>query len=57
MKVETVLNRFSYAVYFRTHQAEIIVPAVHGRQHPRRWQVREEATRPHDFDRIGPADL
>jgi plasmid stabilization system protein ParE len=36
-----VLNRFPYAVYFRVHQREVIVLAVHGRQHPRRWQSRK----------------
>ena len=36
-----VLSRFPYAVYFRVHEEEAIVLAVHGRQHPRRWQSRE----------------
>ena len=36
-----VLNRFPYAVYFRMHQAEVVVLAVHGRQDPRRWQARK----------------
>jgi len=35
-----VLNRFPYAVYFRATENEAIVLAVHGRQHPRRWQSR-----------------
>lgn len=36
-----VLSRFPYAVYFRTNETEIIVLAVHGRQHPVRWQSRK----------------
>ena len=35
-----VLQRFPYAVYFRVTGEEIVVLAVHGRQHPRRWQLR-----------------
>ena len=35
-----VLRRFPYAVYFRMLGDDIIVLAVHGRQHPRRWQNR-----------------
>ena len=35
-----ILNRFPYAVYFRVSDKEIVVLAVHGRQHPRRWQSR-----------------
>ena len=35
-----VLNRFPYAVYFRVTDKDIVVLAVHGRQHPRRWQSR-----------------
>lgn len=35
-----VLTRFPYAVYFRVHDSEIIVLAVHGRQDPARWQSR-----------------
>ena len=35
-----ILQRFPYAVYFRVVGEEIVVLAVHGRQHPRRWQVR-----------------
>ena len=29
-----------YAVYFRVSDKKIVVMAVHGRQHPRRWQSR-----------------
>jgi plasmid stabilization system protein ParE len=35
-----ILNRFPYAVYFRMAGNDIVVLAVHGRQHPRRWQSR-----------------
>jgi plasmid stabilization system protein ParE len=35
-----ILNRFPYAVYFRMDGNDIVVLAVHGRQHPRRWQSR-----------------
>ena len=35
-----VLTRFSYAVYFRASGNDVVVLAVHGRQHPRRWQSR-----------------
>lgn len=35
-----ILNRFPYAVYFRMDGSDIVVLAVHGRQHPRRWQSR-----------------
>ena len=35
-----VLTRFSYAVYFRESGNDVVVLAVHGRQHPRRWQSR-----------------
>jgi len=35
-----VLNRFPYAIYFRATPEEIVVLAVHGRQHPARWQSR-----------------
>jgi len=35
-----LLDRFPYAVYFRVVDDEIIVLAVHGRQHERRWQSR-----------------
>lgn len=34
-----VLDRFPYAVYFRVAD-EIVVLAVHGRQHPKRWKSR-----------------
>ena len=42
-RVETrraVLRRFPYAVYFRLLDDDVIVLAVHGSQHPRRWQDR-----------------
>jgi plasmid stabilization system protein ParE len=35
-----ILNRFPYAVYFRVTGNGVVVLAVHGRQHPRRWQSR-----------------
>ena len=35
-----ILNRFPHAVYFRLDGNDIVVLAVHGRQHPRRWQSR-----------------
>jgi toxin ParE1/3/4 len=35
-----ILNRFPYAVYFREASSDIVVLAVHGRQHPRRWESR-----------------
>ena len=35
-----VLGRFPYAVYFRIVGEDIVVLAVHSRQHPRRWQSR-----------------
>lgn len=35
-----VLAQFPYAVYFRESPDHIVVLAVHGRQHPRRWQAR-----------------
>jgi plasmid stabilization system protein ParE len=35
-----ILSRFPYAVYFRLVGDDIVVLAVHGRQHPRRWQSR-----------------
>ena len=35
-----VLSKFPYAVYFRIHDAEVVVLAVHGRQHQARWQSR-----------------
>ena len=35
-----VLPRFPYAIYFRIVGEEIVVQAVHGRQHPSRWRAR-----------------
>ena len=35
-----VLSRFPYAIYFRVAEDEIVVLAIHGRQHPSRWQTR-----------------
>lgn len=35
-----ILQRFPYVVYYRVVGEEIVVLAVHGRQHPRRWQMR-----------------
>ena len=35
-----VLSRFPYAVYFRLAGEDIVIQAVHGRQHPSRWQSR-----------------
>jgi len=35
-----VLSRFPYALYFRMDSAAVVVLAVHGRQHPSRWQRR-----------------
>ena len=35
-----VLSRFPYAVYYRLAGEEIVVLAVHGRQHESRWQSR-----------------
>jgi len=35
-----VLSRFPYAVYYRIAGDDIVVQAVHGRQHPSRWQKR-----------------
>jgi plasmid stabilization system protein ParE len=35
-----VLRRFPYAIYFRVADENIVVQAVHGRQHPARWQTR-----------------
>ena len=35
-----VLEQFPYAVYFRATTVELVVLAVHGRQHPVRWQRR-----------------
>lgn len=35
-----VLSRFPYAIYFRPTNDDIVVLAIHGRQHPSRWQGR-----------------
>ncbi len=36
-----ILRRFPYGLYFRVLRDEVIVLAVvHGRRHPRRWQLR-----------------
>ena len=35
-----ILRRFPYAVYFQAIGDAIVVLAVHGRQHHRRWQSR-----------------
>lgn len=35
-----VLSRFPYAIYFRVLDDDIVILAVHGRQHPRRWLAR-----------------
>jgi plasmid stabilization system protein ParE len=35
-----VLSRFPYTVYFRVADAAVVVLAIHGRQHPSRWQRR-----------------
>ena len=35
-----VLSRFPYAVYYRLVGDDIVVQAVHGRQHQFRWQSR-----------------
>lgn len=35
-----VLRRFPYAVYFRVATASVVLLAIHGRQHPSRWQRR-----------------
>jgi plasmid stabilization system protein ParE len=35
-----VLSRFPYAIYFRATDRQIVVLAVHGRQHESRWQRR-----------------
>jgi plasmid stabilization system protein ParE len=35
-----VLSRFPYAVYFCVADAAVVVLAIHGRQHPSRWQRR-----------------
>lgn len=35
-----VLSRFPYAVFFRLDGDDIVVLAIHGRQHPMRWQTK-----------------
>jgi toxin ParE1/3/4 len=35
-----VLSRFPYPAYFRVADAAVVVLAIHGRQHPSRWQRR-----------------
>lgn len=35
-----VLAQFPYAIYFRGEGEEIVVLALHGRQHPSHWRVR-----------------
>ncbi len=35
-----ILQRFPYTVYFRATVDAAIVLAIHGRQHPSRWQSR-----------------
>ena len=35
-----LLDRFPYAVYFRATADDVVVLAVHGRQHPLNWQQR-----------------
>ena len=35
-----VLPRFPYAIYFRSTDDSVVVLAVHGRQHPARWNTR-----------------
>ncbi len=35
-----VLSRFPYAVYFRPAGDQVVVLAIHGRQHPSRWKTR-----------------
>ena len=35
-----VLSRFPYALYYRLAGEDIVVQAVHGRQHQSRWQSR-----------------
>jgi hypothetical protein len=34
------MSRFPYAIYFRLQDDVLIVLAVQGRQHPKRWQRR-----------------
>jgi plasmid stabilization system protein ParE len=35
-----VLSRFPYAIYFRSTADQVVVLAIHGRQHPSRWTNR-----------------
>lgn len=35
-----VLSRFPYAIYFRSTDSQVVVLAVHGRQHESHWQRR-----------------
>ena len=35
-----VLPRFPYAIYFRASDDEVVVLAIHGRQHQSQWQDR-----------------
>ena len=35
-----VLSRFPYAIYFRPEGDQLVVLAIHGRQHPSRWKTR-----------------
>jgi plasmid stabilization system protein ParE len=35
-----VLSRFPYAIYSRVADTAVVVQAIHGRQHPSRWQRR-----------------
>jgi len=35
-----VLRRFPYAIYFRLTGDQVVVLAVHGRQHEKHWQSR-----------------
>lgn len=37
-----ILSRFPYAIYFRITESQIVVLAVHGRQHQSRWQQRSQ---------------
>jgi plasmid stabilization system protein ParE len=39
-KRRAVLQRFPYAIYFRVTGDDVVVLAVHGRQHPARWRGR-----------------
>ncbi|MDP2321516.1 MAG: type II toxin-antitoxin system RelE/ParE family toxin [Acidobacteriota bacterium] len=41
-----VLSRLPYAIYFRASDAEVVVLAIHGRQHQSRWQERSKLTLP-----------